>query len=222
MNRTASCGIGADGEIPARYAALTLPPGEAETFEAHLLGCPECQAAVREAAAIGVSIRSFRSSPGRARRRRLVPAVLVAAAAIAVIALLPGDDAWRRLGAVTPPPFSGQPLRSAGDSAAEAGMAAYQRGEYRAAARLLATAQASERRPAIAFYRGLSLLGAHQPDSAIAVLSAVDGDPVYAPEAHYYMAKAWLQLGRPDSARAHARASAAGGPLLDSIMAAER
>lgn len=74
MSETLTCSIAADGERVHRYVAGTLDLEDVAQFEAHLLGCAECQAAVREGVAVAAALRRI-SAPVvdsvRARRRRL-------------------------------------------------------------------------------------------------------------------------------------------------------
>jgi tetratricopeptide (TPR) repeat protein len=85
------------------------------------------------------------------------------------------------------------------------GIGAYRAGDYQHAALWLGRAHAQRNQPGIAYYRGLSLLlGEHADSATLAFRQVIEsGSAAYGPEAHYYAAKAWLQLGRVDSARAY-------------------
>lgn len=209
-----ACSIGRDGDTVSRYVAGTLEADELRSFEVHLLGCPECQEAVREGTALAAALRTGGNGIGRGGRKgRLlkiaVPAL--AAAAVAVWLLLPGGEPFAALGAVeAAPPFDGLPVRSApglGADLVARGMAAYRDGEFGTAARLLDRAEDPD--PGVRFFLGISLLMTGESERAAEALREAAeprGNP-YAPEAHLYRAKAWLRLGRADSALAQLAAA---------------
>ena len=67
-----------------RYLLGEMTPEDRDAFEEHFFGCPECAAAVREAAAVAASIRTdVRARPVEARPR-LASGWLAAAAAILI------------------------------------------------------------------------------------------------------------------------------------------
>lgn len=227
-----TCGISADGERVHRYVAGTLELEKVTQFEAHLLGCAECQAAVREGVAVAAALRRI-SAPVvgsvRVRRRRLWWAVpLTAAAAGAVWFLFGRETPLARLGRVaTAPAFAGVAVRGDEDSAsrfADSGMTAYGSGRYREAARQLGHVPSSDRTPALSFYLGVAMLMSGDPAAAVQVLRDVSETSPYAGAAHFYGAKAWLQLGSGDSALVEltavptdARIAPAAAALADSI-----
>ena len=165
MSETMTCAVAADGERVHRYVAGTLAPEEVAEFETHVLGCAECQAAVREGATVRSALRAapIGRATGRTARRPLWWAVPLAVAAGASVWLVAGrEGALARLGRVAvAPEFAGVTVRSDADSTSrltDSGMAAYSGGRYREAARLLVAVPAEERTPGVRFYLGVATL----------------------------------------------------------------
>lgn len=210
-----------------RYLAGTLEIEAGDAFEIHLLECEACQRAVRDGAAVAAALRV--AVPGRQRVLRWVVPLAAAAAAVAWL-VWPRPDPVRALGRVgAVPAFDGLAVRAGPDSAtalADQGMAAYAAGDFGRAAGLLGAAAAVEPNPAVQFYLGIAQLKAGAPDSAVMALRAARepaGNP-YAAESRFYLAKAWLALGRADSALAQlgavppdAAVAARAAALADSI-----
>ncbi|HEY7686754.1 MAG TPA: zf-HC2 domain-containing protein [Gemmatimonadales bacterium] len=237
MSEILTCPIAADGERVHRYVAGTLELENVTQFEAHLLGCAECQAAVREGAAVAAALRRI-SAPvvgaGTLGRRRLwwaVPLTVAAAGALWFITNREGPLA--KLGRVAEAPaFAGVPVRGDSDSAsrlADSGMIAYGAGQYGDAARLLSAVPEEARTAGLRFYLGVSLLLTDAARDAVRQLADVSADSPYAAEAHFYRAKAWLRLGQADSALAELDAVEAGtsigahaAALADSVKEARR
>jgi hypothetical protein len=103
-------------------------------------------------------------------------------------------------------------------------MAVFTAGRYREAARLLGAVAPEDRTPALSFYLGVATLLGGDPAGAVAVFGQVPAESPYAPEAHFYSAKAWLQSGRGDSALtqlaavpASTRIAAHAAALADSV-----
>lgn len=211
MSETLTCAVAADGEYVHRYVAGTLADDEATEFETHLLGCAECQAAVREGMVVASALRSTLAvgvDRTAARRSALWWAVPLAAAAAGALWFVVGHEGpLARLGRVSEAPaFAGVPVRTDGDSLsrlADGGMAAYRDGCYREAARLLGAVPEAERTAGLRFYLGIASLLAGAPQDAVLQLAGVPAESPYSAEAHFYRAKAWLLLGRADSALAH-------------------
>jgi uncharacterized protein HemY len=226
------CGYPVADEHVPRYVAGTLAEAECERFEAHMLECPSCQAAVREAAAIRVGLR-------QRRRPRLpwVTGVLLAAAAVATVFLIRPTDPIRRLGRVgnVVPGFEGLSVRAGEDAAsslADRGMEAYRNGDFAAAAELLSRAEEGDPTPGLHFFLGITRLQIGDADGAVSALeSALEpAGNAYEDEARLYLAKAHLSAGDAQAAldvlvavddgadptQAHARA------LADSVRAALR
>jgi tetratricopeptide (TPR) repeat protein len=207
MNGKTTCAMAEAGDFVHRYVAETLEQDELERFEIHLLDCLICQEAVRQ----GVALRAALREPAGGSRRWPVAAwtlPLAAAAALALWFFLPSEGALERLGQVDPmPAFAGLPIRAPADSGAQLsdrGLAAYQAGDYRRAAELLADAFERDTSPAVGFFLGVTQLKTGTPSRALESLAAARqplGNP-YAAEASLYLAKAWLQLGQADSALA--------------------
>ncbi len=218
MSETLTCVVAADGERVHRYVAGTLELDAVTDFETHLLGCAECQAAVREGAVVGVALRGMAAvgvAPSAPRRLGLWWAVPLAAAAAGVLWLVVGREGpLARLGRVAEAPaFAGVPVRGDADRftrLADSGMAAYQDGRYREAARLLGAVPEEERTSGLRFFLGVATLLAGSPQNAARQLADVSADSPYAAEAHFYRAKAWLRLGQGDSALVELAAVEAG------------
>jgi tetratricopeptide (TPR) repeat protein len=222
----------AASDTPARYAAGKLEPSEARDFEDHLLDCPGCQGAVREAVALRAAFRGVQPSS----LRRIAAAAGLAAAAVAVLAVAWPRDAVRALGRVDPAPgFRGLAVRAdAADAAnlADRGMAAYVDGDYAAAARWLAeAATAEDATPSVRFFLGISLLMRGEVEAAVGALerATVPEENPYAPEARLYLAKARLRMGDGHGALAHlarvppgSAVSAWAVALSDSVVRAMR
>ncbi len=221
-----SCPFEKRDDVAADYVAERLAAPERDGFELHLLACPECAGAVREALAIRAGFRR------RVVRRRMPATGALGVAAAAVLAaIVLQTPAARRLGRVDAPEAGLLEARGSADAAARQaarGIDAYRAGDYRAAADWLGRAQAERSQPGIAYYRGLSLLLQGNADSARLIFEQLieSHSAAYIPEAHYYAAKAWLQLGQIDSARAHLASDAMtreplrtrAAALLDSIQ----
>jgi hypothetical protein len=207
MSEILACSIAADGERVHRYVAGTLELENVTRFEAHLLGCAACQAAVREGMAVAAALRRISapvadSARGRRRLWWAVPLTVAAAGALWIVVGREGPLA--RLGRVVEAPaFAGVPVRGDADSAsrlADSGMVAYKAGRYREAARLLSGVAAENRTSALSFYLGVATLLSGDAAGAIQLLHEVAEGSPYAAEAHFYSAKAWLLSGHSDSA----------------------
>lgn len=190
----------------AGFAAGTLTPREHDAFGLHLLSCPECRTEVEQA----VELRAAFRARARKRRRLVLPAAGLAAAAIGWVLLAP--SAAQRLGRqVEAPELRVMAVRASIDSAAyyvERAVDAYAIGDYKRAALALQRAYAIQPDPGTAFVLGAARLKAGPADSARAAFTRViDAGPAtpYAIEARLYRAYAWLQLDRPDSAMADLR-----------------
>lgn len=227
-------------DVVAGYLSGTLDETATREFELHMVDCAACQAALREGAALRTALRNSASgAPARATPSRSIRWVLPVAAALVLAALsLLRDRAspLERLGRVdSPPALAVLSVRGDADSAASLvarGMDSYRSGRYAEAARLFSTADSIAPTEAIAFYRGVSALLGGDPAGGVAVLRRCtrNADDAYAPEAHFYSAKAWLQLAQADSALAHLAESSAGrspvsthaAALADSVKAVVR
>ncbi len=212
MSDAPHCPSREDTDHVHRYVAGTLSPNELEAFEIHLLECDRCQQAVREGVAVRAALAAAESGAergGRSWSPRLVASLtLAAAAAIALWLVLPGGEleALGRIG--SPPGMVPLPVRAEADSAAllaDRGMTAYREGDYGSAAALLERAVTVEPSPGSHFFLGVARLLTGSRDEARASLEAAlepAGNP-YAAEAHFYLAKTWLQSGQADSALLH-------------------
>jgi tetratricopeptide (TPR) repeat protein len=123
--------------------------------------------------------------------------------------LLPLGNGLEYLGRIdSAPGLVPLPVRAGDDSTAfvvDHGIDAYQRGDYREAAELLGEAAATDGGPGLRFFLGIAQLMSGSPLEATASLEAAlepAGNP-YAAEAHFYLAKAWLQMGQADSSLTH-------------------
>ena len=248
-----TCDAFVAGFVIERYAAGTLPEHESRPFEEHLLTCDRCQEELQLAIVVREALREadVRAAPAGSgsdedpvRRIDLAPdepprlpwrgigAVTLAAAAVAVLLLIPRDHVsaeFAELGRVTQPPvYLGVPVRQAParpDSVFGAAMMAYVAGDYEGTVTGLDAALAAGFEPAPAeFFRGASLLMLDRTDEAITAFDAVvaQGESPYLPEAHYYRAKALLTVGRPDDALVALHASTAVAPAGAEIAASAR
>ena len=211
MSDELRCPTGENTDHVQRYVAGTLSPEEVEAFEVHLLECAYCQQEVLEGATIRAAFTSRGQGGGGARWRSLLIRALplAAAAAIATWLLLPLGNGLEHLGWIgSAPGLIPLPVRASADSMAvpvDRGIEAYQRGDYGEAAELLGQAAAEEGGPGVHFFLGIARLMSGSPQDATASLEAAlepAGNP-YAAEAHFYLAKAWLQMGRADSSLVH-------------------
>ncbi|MGH7613709.1 MAG: tetratricopeptide repeat protein [Gemmatimonadales bacterium] len=199
-----------------RYVAGTLELDAVAEFETHLLGCAVCQRAVRGGATVRAALRGAEAGRGgrQSRARLLWWSIPLAAAAGAAWLVIGRESPLARLGRIAQAPtFAGVTVRSDVDSLSlltDRGIAAYQRGRYRDAARLLGAVPEQERTAGLRFYLGLASLLAGSPQNAARQLAAVSVDSPYAAEAHLYRAKAWLRLGQADSALVELAAVPAG------------
>lgn len=221
----------AASDAPAGYAAGMLAPGHVEEFEDHLIGCAECQAAVREALTLSAALDD--------RGARLRLRVGLGAAAVIVLALgtalaWPADPV-RRLGAVgSVPEFRGLDVRSDPDSVSalgDRGMAAYVAGDFEQAAALLGRAAADAAEPGVHFFLGISQLQQRRAEQAAASLerALLPRRNPYEEEALFYLAKARLALGETGAALAALAAVDPDGPqgtrasaLADSVRSVLR
>lgn len=221
MTRIQCAALEASGVISS-YIAGTSSVAETAAFERHLVGCADCQSAVR----LGVAIRrSVVAEPAQRFSRPMMTrmAMLAAAAVVVVVAgtMLARGQRIRALGALaSPPAYGGIPVRAdlgRADSLFGDGMRLYGEGRYADAAQQLRAARtAGADSTPTSFFIGAAALVDGDATAAIHDLAIVirRGASPYAAEAHYYEAKAWLLKGRADSARAHlVAASESGAPI---------
>jgi hypothetical protein len=222
----------ADRDVVARYVAGTSTDAETEAFERHLIGCVECQTAVRLGGAIRLGARPAQPVAQRGPRWAAGLVTLAAAAAVVLVAgmSLVRTAELRALGVLEmPPAYAGVPVRSdvaRADSLFGEGMRLYAAREFRSAARALSDARAagSDSIPTSFFLGAIALLegrGAVATRELGIVLRR--GDSPYRAEAHFYLAKAWLRLARGDSAAVHldSARTLGGGPLAAEAAALE-
>jgi hypothetical protein len=213
----------ADDDSVAQYVAGTMPAGELEGFEQHLLTCEECRAAVRAGAAARVAMvtpaggGTTATATHRTRRVRL-PWLAAAAAAAVVVFVLANrqDESLKRLGEISPAPFVAGALRPSGDASTalvDSGMAAYSASHFGAAADRLERASRRDSSAAVAFFLGVSLLMRGNDSAALAALERVSKPGPYAGEGTYFAAKALVRLNRPDSAIALLERSSSAGVM---------
>ena len=211
-------------ELLGRYVAGTLEDSAVVVFEGHFVGCARCQSRLRDAVALRKVLRGAdATAPTRllvpVRARWMVP--LAAAASIGVLWLVaaPPSPLVRLGGMAEAPPLAVMPVRTDGDSVAAwvgRGLNAYRAGRFAEAALFLGRGDSLQPAPATKYYRGAALLMGDDPRAAVAALeSTADSDDApFAAESRFLMAKAWLRLGRADSALAQlARLTGAGHPL---------
>lgn len=223
-------------DTAARYVSGRLRAVEAEAFERHLIGCADCQREVRLGGVVRAELRTTpRSTTRRTGRRGVAWASLGLAAALGLFSLARLGSGWelRALSAVaTMPTYDGVAVRASplsADSLFVEGMRLYASRRYTESRGMLAAArtQGADSIPS-SFFIGVMHLAAGDARSALSDLAIVirRGDSPYVPEAHYYAAKAWLRLGRADSAIVSLERAEAASPgmsaarsLADSIIA---
>jgi uncharacterized protein HemY len=137
-------------------------------------------------------------------------ATFPALAAAAVIVLVLSRDPFAELGRLdAAAPFQGMAVRAAAGPllVIDSALAAYARADYHMAERQLARASTGNAEPGVQFFLGVSRLMLGRSSDALAPLVGALAPPEnpYALEARFYLAKAFLQLGQPDSAAAHLR-----------------
>jgi tetratricopeptide (TPR) repeat protein len=190
--------------VVERYVAGRLSETDTEIFEEHLLACGRCQAEVRLAAGIRVSLAEARAPR---RTAGFVAAAAVLAIAASIVALMIGRSGRESyligLGAVAEPPvYLGIPVResiSESDSLFNAAMSSYAEGDFQEAEeQLLRVVALDDDALPAHFFLGATLLELDRPGEAEAHFDWVSrrGETPYAQEAHYYRAKALLRLGR--------------------------
>ncbi|HXT16786.1 MAG TPA: hypothetical protein VN706_14200 [Gemmatimonadaceae bacterium] len=224
IDHTLRCDDVADRGLVERYAAGRLRSGETAAFEEHLLDCARCQEALELALAVrhAIGFDDTKTAPHRVRVRAPLLALAAASIVFAIVAVsltkrsradthgVAGPSA-----AVLPedaPLYLGAPVRespTAADSVFADAMSNYTASHYAAAAEELSKVISADKgaEPAL-FFRGASYLMLGRAREArvdfTRVLAA--GDNVYAAEAHYYRARAELQMGDTAAARADAGA----------------
>lgn len=210
-----------DGTI-ARYVAGGVGRAEAVRFENHYLECKDCFDAV----VLGAGVRAaMKPEPVRRKTRTFGKPMRVAtmgmAAVLATLLLMRGATVIRLqgLGAATAPAYAGVEVRaaeSAADATFEAAMAAYHAQRYeKAAAQLTEAIRGGVDRLPAEFFLGASLLELNETSAAADAFRRVvaAGDSPYRAEAHYYLAKSLLRVGRGDDALAQLRAIPVSDPI---------
>ncbi len=216
------CALTNRDDLVPRYLARRLSEQEQEAFEAHFLTCARCQHDLE----LGLAVRGLLPRQPRVRWRGWAAVgSLAAAAAIGALLLLPsrgGSEALRALGAVRQAPiYLGIPIRagtpSLTDSLFAAGMTQYLDEHYeRATGELEKAVRAGPDAAPLEFFLAASLLmTGHAAEAAAGFAKTVAlGDTPYRAEAHFYRAKALLQLGRrTDAERELAEAVKSGGVI---------
>ena len=222
-------------DLLAAYEMGLLDDADRRRFEDHLDGCDDCldelYSLAPVAAALTADPGSFAAAASTRRTwtHRLLgileslsqPRVLApvaAAAALALLLLLPAAPRWTNLATLEPLPYTRVNVRAGDDQGSRlftAGMARYTRGEYGPAAEILLKAADDLEdadgdglaMPATSpdqarLYAGVSLLLDGRTSAAKAPLQAAAGDPLppISENARWYLAQACLLTDRPDSA----------------------
>jgi tetratricopeptide (TPR) repeat protein len=203
----------AERELAQRYAANALNAAEAEAFEAHLLTCDECQEEVRLTVGVRRLARDLHEHAVTSRKSttRFIGGLILLAAGFAIVMLIPrqSDPDLTALGRVSEPPaYAGVSVRSVkqrADSLFDIAMTAYVARRYDDAASGLRAALAAgvDSVPATFFMASANLMAGHAREAAAAYARVIAAGPLaagYLAEAHYYRARALLQLGRRDDA----------------------
>lgn len=214
MMMTRTCEIFDSRSTIERYVAGTTTPAETTDFESHLVGCRDCQQAVRIGAAARQALRSGSArSPRPAWGTTLAVLALAAGVVIVAGAELLSQRRIQSLGDISAPSYMGIAVRSSvADSLFDRAMRSYHAGQYDRAAELLTAARAAGADSTLtSFFAGASRLMRNDPDRATHEFRIVigRGESPYLAEAHFYLAKSWLQRGGADSAMVHLAAAAA-------------
>ena len=226
MNATLSCALVEERALVERYVADTLTDAHGRAdFEAHVIACPRCQDEIRLAMTVRAELAPLAARARPARRVwPLGLGIAVAAGVAAMVVFRGGDAGARALGALREPPlYLGVAVRGTAtpaDSTFAAAMAAYDDRRYGDAAAGLTRALAAgvDSAPALFFLGASDLVTGRAADAANAFRRVIAlGDTPYLPEAHYYRAKALLQLGD----RAAALAELAAVPTTATTIAGQ-
>lgn len=205
-----------DADSVSLYVAGTMAAGDIDAFEEHLLGCAECRLAVRIGAASRVALASAPAGSRRDPAAATIPAgrpgrgawMLAGALAAAVVVFAvyrQPDVALTDLEAVSPPAFDAAPVRATDEDVrmVDVGMAAYAASDFDRAAEQLGRAAAADSSVGVKFFLGAALLLTNRNAMAIdALRDVIAQDSPYRSEARLLVAKAFLRLGRADSALA--------------------
>jgi hypothetical protein len=226
------CALTNRDETVAAYLAGRLDEFARADFETHMLLCERCQDELRFLSATRALAERHRPS---LRASAWAAAALVAAAAVIVAVAWPrgaqpDSETLAALGRVDAAPvYFGLPVRGGdnADSLFEAGMLAYDEGNWQTAERALRQAAALGSSPDVTwFFIGASALMADRAAFADSAFSRViaQGEGPYLAEARFYRAKALLRVGDRSSAMtelarlpARAAVTAHGAALADSL-----
>ena len=226
-----SCERVRDESVAERYLTHQLTDDERDAFEAHFFECGTCFEELRTLQAVQAELRRSAGSgfsSGSVARWAAAAALAVATGLTAWQMTRPGSSpptitSSSTPAPVVPPPASGGepafddlarvqapeyiPLTLRGTPSAEAAafdeaMASYMKGEYAQAARLLEPI--AGRTSAAALYLGVARLMIDDSAGAIRAFeqSLAAGDPRYAEEARFLLAKAHLRARHLADARA--------------------
>ncbi len=192
-----------EDETAGRYVARTLGVAETDAFEQHLLLCESCRNEVRLASAI----RSEIGVQSRGINPWVVGTGLAFAASLAIFVARPNTDSLSALGRVASAPvYDGVPVRattSATDSLFGVAMGFYQQGAYAESSEQFEAARAAGADSVVTtFFLGVSNLMAGKSAAAANELQRSTGmsRSAYSQESHFYLAKAFLQLGQREEA----------------------
>jgi tetratricopeptide (TPR) repeat protein len=206
-------------EMLEKYVTGKLPEAEQEELEEHLLACEDCRQRLGELSLLTVSLESDQRAVEieRTETRRFWHWGWVAAAAVIILGIFlwpllsdrsaDRDDLIASLSAVEAPPYELKVARGGAQEAEirfRAAMVHYQDGQYEETIPGLQSASELDPDSAqIHFFLGASYLLEAQPERAIDSLSRVvaSDDVDFMEWAHFYRAKASLQLGDLDLAR---------------------
>lgn len=224
------------------YLGGLLAADERTAFEQHAFGCSRCLEKLQVLRTVQAELWEQGDPPiAEAPNRRPVLARRWAFASAAALALLvigaalwwtlggplerragaaSTPSAWTALAKFEAPAFLPPVLRAGADEAAEkfrAGMEDYTAGRYKRAIRdLQAAAALNPQASYIHFFLGVSHLLTGKTEKGISSLekAVALGDPAYADEARFYLAKGWLLKGDVARARIELEAVADSGGRL--------
>ena len=224
------------------YLSGRLPADKRSAFEQHSLECPRCLEKLHALQALQAELwEQEGAAVAEAPDRRPIPVRRWAFASAAALTLLViGAALWWKLGglpgkrleprgpssalialsAFEAPAYLPLALRGGADEAEErfrTGMEYYTAGRYRMAIGDLRAAETLNPHAShVLFFLGVCYLLTGETDQGLSRLekAASLGDPAYADEARFYLAKGWLRKGNAARARTELKAVVDSGSRL--------
>lgn len=192
-----------EDDTAACYSANTLNAADTDAFEQHLLTCQSC----RNEVLLASLVRSELSTQSRRLNPWAIGAGLALAASFALVMIRSSGNSLESLGRVASAPgYNGIAVRGtteATDSLFALAMKSYQARDYPKSAKQFATARsAGADSVTTTFFAGIGHIMAGDAAGAATELrrSAAMSHSGYTSESHYYLAKAFLTLGKREDA----------------------